>query len=50
MRKISFIGKSHRNSVTLSPVVKQDNGISRLTFNGLNRKQRRFIERKMKEV
>lgn len=50
MSKISFIGKSHRNSVNMSPYTKQDNGISRLTFNSLNRKQKRFIERKMKEV
>lgn len=50
MSKITFFKKSHKPGFTVSNFKENESSIYKPSFSSLNRKQRRFIERKMKEV
>lgn len=49
MGKITFIGKSFKNCVSSTPIRTFETSFHKISFNSLTRKERRFIERKMKE-
>jgi hypothetical protein len=49
MGKICFVKRDFKPGFTVSGPVNNTQSISKLSFSALNRKQRRYIERKMKE-
>jgi len=49
MGKICFVKKDFKPGFSISGHIKNEQNLSRISFSSLNRKQRRYIERKMKE-
>lgn len=49
MGKICFVKRDFKPGFTVSGPIKDVQNPSKISFSNLNRKQRRYIERKMKE-